>query len=131
MTRRLLASIVFAAVIAAVSFTSTIAQSQASASKSSQPARTPDGQPDMQGHWNLRSGKNTFEAYTLEGLPGSEDHQRIVGGRDRGKLDSIVVDPPDGRIPYQPWALTKRNEIAMLRLTPTKPEHLDPRVRCF
>src|SRR5579884_2458137 len=23
----------------------------------------------------------------------------------------VVVDPPDGKIPYQPWALAKRNDV--------------------
>jgi hypothetical protein len=48
------------------------------------PPRTPDGKPDLQGPWETPGG-----AYNYEG-PAS-------GAR------SLVIDPPDGKIPYLPW----------------------------
>ena len=43
---------------------------------------------------------------------------------------SVIVDPPSGRIPYQPWALAKRQEHFENHTHPTKPEHIDGRARC-
>ena len=40
----------------------------------------------------------------------------------------MVVDPPDGRIPLQPWAAARRNEIMASQ---DSLEHLDPRVKCL
>ena len=43
----------------------------------------------------------------------------------------FVVDPPDGKIPYQPWALEQRqkNYEGTKTLDPT--EHSDPLAKCF
>jgi hypothetical protein len=60
--------------------------------------RTADGTPDLQGIWQVR---NTSAAFDLE------DHGGALGipaGR------SVIVDPPDGKIPYRPEALAKRKE---------------------
>jgi hypothetical protein len=59
--------------------------------------RAADGRPDMRGHWiapPLRSSN------ILEEHPGGF-------GIQAGK--SVVLDPPDGKIPYQPWALAERD----------------------
>ena len=40
----------------------------------------------------------------------------------------MVVDPPDGKIPMQPWVAEKRKVIYDNQ---DKAEHLDPRVRCL
>jgi len=42
----------------------------------------------------------------------------------------LVVDPPDGKIPYQPWALAKSSEVLQHHADPT-PQYLDPNARCF
>ena len=60
--------------------------------KTFNPPRTPDGKPDFQGYWN-RIGIRNLE--NIEEHPESLDGS---GGR------SSIVDPADGRIPYQPWA---------------------------
>ena len=60
-----------------------------------------------------------------------------IGTRLRGRSsrrrghDSLIVDPADGRIPYQPWALAKRTEVLNNHNDPTKWEHVDPHTRCF
>lgn len=79
--------------------------------------RTPDGKPDMQGFWQARP----------QGAPnmneGIEEHPpsfQNPGGR------SVIVDPPDGRIPYQPWALAERD----LRRLPQS-SYDDPELHCF
>jgi hypothetical protein len=111
------------------------------------PKRLPDGQPDMQGtyvtgwsapleryteaerkEWNARMeavrGPNPG-AYGLEWIEAD-----LMGkGRRAPKGFVQVIDPPDGRIPWQPWALAKKN---YLRDNPyDRSEFLDSRVRCL
>lgn len=61
--------------------------------------RTADGKPDLRGLWNGSGGRLTHTALieTHEGGFG------ILAGM------SLIIDPPDGVIPYQPWALAERN----------------------
>jgi len=59
--------------------------------------RSPDGKADLQGIWEAR---NTA-AVSLE------DHG-ANGGMRAGR--SVIVDPADGKIPYQPAALAQRDE---------------------
>ena len=61
--------------------------------------RRPDGKPDLTGNWNGSPGGVTHTVI-LEDHPGGFG---IQGGQ------SLILDPPDGIIPYQPWALTERN----------------------
>lgn len=60
--------------------------------------RTADGRPDMRGRW---TAPPLLNSNIIEEHPGGF-------GIQAGK--SLVVDPPDGVIPYQPWALAQRNE---------------------
>jgi len=64
------------------------------------PRRTPDGVPDLQGDWSGAGGDNNSVL---------EEHDYI--DVTTPAQESFVSDPPDGRIPYTPWALAKRNEI--------------------
>jgi len=59
--------------------------------------RTPDGKPDLQGIWEAHS----TAAANLEA------HSAALGIRAG---DSVVVDPPDGKIPYLPEARAKQQE---------------------
>jgi hypothetical protein len=78
------------------------------------PPRTADGKPDLRGHWN---SPPLFNSTVLEEHPGGFG---IQAGR------SVVVDPPDGIIPYQPWALKQRNENRR-----SENAYLDNEGRCF
>jgi hypothetical protein len=71
--------------------------------------RTPDGDPDLRGIWEIHETVN----WNLEGHAASK-------GVPASK--TIVVDPPDGKIPYQPWALAKRASM-----NPAD----DPQKKCF
>ena len=62
--------------------------------------RTPDGVPDLQGNWNGPIGGGNDDL---------EEHDYI--DVTTPPQESYVSDPPDGKVPYTPWALAKRNEI--------------------
>jgi hypothetical protein len=70
------------------------------------PPRTPDGKPNFQGMWARTNGTGTDSrsAFILEEHEGNRAEQVPAG-------KSLIVDPPDGLIPYQPWAKAKREEI--------------------
>ena len=76
--------------------------------------RLPDGKPDMQGYWQTR---NFFTAFDLE------THERAEFGVPAGK--GVIVDPPDGKIPYQPWAAAKKKDLVEHHLFE------DPQAHCF
>jgi hypothetical protein len=95
------------------------------------PARLADGQPDVQGFWTAEIGGT----YSLV-------NPRRGGGRLREQLlerqgatppakQSRIVDPPDGQIPYQPWARAKQQDIQAHIDTPVKQEYIDPQARCL
>jgi hypothetical protein len=61
--------------------------------------RTADGKPDLRGVWSGASGGFTHTAL----IEAHEGGFGILGG------PSIIIDPPDGVIPYTPAALAERN----------------------
>jgi hypothetical protein len=83
----------------------------------------------IEGAWVQAAGEvqNTF---SLEkGFP--EDHAKIAGTGPVNR--SVVIDPPDGRIPFQPWALKVRDAREEVhndhaRLTS---KNLDGRAKCY
>jgi hypothetical protein len=85
------------------------------------PALTPDGQPDIQGYWNPGPGatNDDIEIGTVN---------NSILGRDF-KPSQMIVDPPDRKIPYQPWARERRADIKT-RLEHPRPDELDPAARC-
>jgi hypothetical protein len=76
--------------------------------------RTADRKPDLRGHWN---SPPLFNSNILEEHPAGFG---ILAGK------SVVIDPPDGVIPYQPWALAQRNENRK-----GENAYLDNEGRCF
>jgi hypothetical protein len=62
--------------------------------------RMPDGKPDIQGYWDAKTFAAAFDI---------EDHPVAMFGIPPGK--GVVVDPPDGKIPYQPWAAAKKKDL--------------------
>ena len=76
--------------------------------------RLPDGKPNMQGYWETR---NFFTAFDLE------THDKAEFGVPAGK--GVIVDPPDGKIPYQPWALEKKKDIVAHHMFD------DPQAHCW
>jgi hypothetical protein len=91
------------------------------------PARTIDGQPDVQGSWRPVSGGT----HSLDpAKSGATDFEERVSGVVKPS-PSRIIDPPDGHIPYQPWAAARQKELAAIYDNPTKPEHIDTQTRCF
>jgi len=76
--------------------------------------RLPNGKPDMQGFWETRI---FFTAYDLE------EHKTATFEIPVGP--GVVVDPADGKIPYQPWAAAKKKDIYEHHLAD------DPQAHCF
>ena len=76
--------------------------------------RTTDGKPDMQGYWETA---NFFTAFDLE------TREKEQYGIPAGK--GVIVDPADGKIPYQPWAMEKKKDLMEHHLFE------DPQAHCY
>ncbi len=82
------------------------------------PARTPAGQPDLQGVWRVWNLAK-FDLEDHGAKPG------VPAGR------GFVVDPPDGKIPYQPWALEKRTQNFANTKSADPYKNADPLAKCY
>jgi hypothetical protein len=82
--------------------------------------RLPDGQPDVQGHWSNTVGNHN----------NLTDPQGGGRGGTRERAPSRVSDPPDGQVPFQPWARAKQEEFRDHLEDPTRPEYVEPLARC-
>lgn len=60
------------------------------------PPRTEDGRPDLRGRWAGTPGGDDVEEHPYVDISSPPE-------------ESFIDDPPGGRIPYQPWALARRN----------------------
>jgi hypothetical protein len=79
------------------------------------------------GKWDVQAGQAN---YTLEfGFP--EQHAKLLG--TPSSQHSVIVDPPDGRIPFQPWAMTIRNARDKLHEDPAhmRSRDLDSQAKCY
>ncbi|MBI4486921.1 MAG: hypothetical protein HY655_13000 [Acidobacteria bacterium] len=90
-------------------------------------ARLADGQPDVQGVWAATPGGSVSLSNPISG---GADLQRRITGQDI-RLPSRLIDPPDGLVPYQPWAAALQKQLEGVYDKPTKPEHIDPQHRCM
>jgi hypothetical protein len=61
--------------------------------KTFNPPRTPEGRPDLQGLWR----QGLVHGFSVEGQADPVDPDSV-------SAPSMVIDPPDGKIPYQPWS---------------------------
>lgn len=89
------------------------------------PPRTADGVPDLQGTWGGSGGAGGDDI---------EEHEYV--DVTTPPQESFVSDPPDGRIPYTPWALARRNEhrAGLARGWPGESGerlHADPNTYCM
>jgi hypothetical protein len=88
--------------------------------------RTPDGQPNIEGFW-ANQGRR-LATYDIES--GADPTHVFLSGNQTDDR-SLVIDPPDGKIPYQPWARARRTDVLEHHTNLTKWEHVDPHTRCF
>jgi hypothetical protein len=91
------------------------------------PARTSDGQPSIEGQWAQASDIITYSIEDPE-LERAE-HTAISG--QRPMVGRPIIDPIDGKIPYQPWAAKYAAFLHEEHRKPTKLEYLDPVSRGF
>ena len=97
------------------------------ASKPWPPQKLSDGQPDVQGIWAAVNGGSTS---LTNPISGGEDFDRRVSGENI-RRPSRVIDPPDGLLPYQPWAAARQKRQESDYERPTRPEHIDTQHRCL
>lgn len=74
--------------------------------KTFNPPRTTDGKPDFTGFWNRIVVRN------MENIEEHPETMDTSGGK------SSLIDPADGRIPYQPWAAARRDEMFAAYVNP-------------
>ena len=87
--------------------------------KTFNPPRTPGGRPDLQGYWRSR----LTTAFSVEGVSENDPITRDPITPWTAGLGEIV-DPPDRKIPYQPWAaqIGRRGQNFQ--------KYIDPRTAC-
>ena len=76
--------------------------------------RTADGKPDLQGFYESDAGGANY------GLEKRAGNDVTPGGR------GVIVDPPDGKLPMQPWAVQERVSRNL-----TERGYDDPTAHCF
>jgi hypothetical protein len=74
--------------------------------------RAPDGHADLEGVW---FAKPQGPAYDIE------RHEQVFGIAGGA---SVIIDPKDGKIPYQPWAAERKKELF------AKHMYNDPEAHC-
>src|SRR3984885_11037978 len=129
--RLLRSAVAVSTLMAALLLTVTFVRGQEQAKAPWQQGLTADGQPDLQGFWSA----NPSGTYDItDPRPGGvrlDELLKVRAGEVRVPKPSRVVDPPDGKIPYQPWAAGKQKDLQAHVDDPTKPEHIDTQARCF
>ena len=83
----------------------------------------------IEGAWVQAAGE-VQSTYSLEnGFP--ETHAKIANARPVKR--SVVIDPPDGRIPFHPWALKVRDAREAVHDDDTRltSKDLDGRAKCY
>jgi hypothetical protein len=85
----------------------------------------------FQGFWTAKVGGTYDLTDPRGGEIRVEEVAREAKGLVRQPNRSRVVDPPDGKIPYQPWAAAKSGDLRAHADNPTKPEHIDTQNRCL
>ena len=91
------------------------------------PARTPDGQPNLEGQWGQASDIIT---YSIEDPEAERAGHTAISGQ-RPMVGRPIIDPIDGKIPYQPWAAKFAAFLHEEHFGPSKIEYLDPVSRGF
>jgi hypothetical protein len=83
------------------------------------PPRTSTGKPNLQGYWRSR----LITAFSLEGVS-EDDPNTKLAVMPWDIAPTVIVDPPDGKIPYQAWA------VPIGRRGINFDKYIDPRTAC-
>lgn len=78
--------------------------------------RLPDGTPDLTGYWNARGRVGMYSVEKTE----ERKKEAIPAG------PGLIIDPPDGRIPYQSWARQKEIDLSSNHLVEESDAHCYP-----
>jgi hypothetical protein len=90
------------------------------------PPPTSDGQPNIQGFWqSLPGGSYSIENLELQAIYQQNRRDPTREGKSR------IIDPPSGKIPYQPWAAELAKKYLDVHLDPPAPHFLDAVARCI
>ena len=130
--RTFVSALISAAITAALTLVPGVASGQATAAYN--PPKTPDGQPDIQGHYapDAPSAQHSLEE-------GEEPENTLGRGqRTAAQLAEalknrrvLIVDPEPGpRIPYQPAARAKQRQLLEGVFMPLKVTDIEPEDRC-
>ena len=106
-----------------------------------EPPRTPWGDPDFRGYF-LPGGSQPLETRARDEWQPEQGANRGQGAafsrffepdpdapsRPARVTRPMIIDPPDGKVPLQPWAAEQRGEIMARQ---DELAHLDPRVKCL
>jgi hypothetical protein len=129
-----------------------LALAQTPAPKPFTPARTPDGQPDLQGMYTRNgvvgleanppenpidpSGKNSLSVSTRDDGLGpypkifGQGGAVLRGGQGRQKRAAGIVDPPDRNLPWRPEEDAKRRDFLLHMNPPADLRHVELNARC-
>lgn len=92
--------------------------------------RLADGQPDVQGHWSNTIANHSNWTDPQGGVPGDPSTRNRPQGPRNERAPSRVSDPPDGEVPFQPWARAAQQEFLAYFHNPTEPQYIEPLARC-
>ena len=92
--------------------------------------RLEDGQPDVEGHWSNTIANHNNWTDPQGGVPGDPaTRNRPLGPRNE-RAPSRVSDPPDGEVPFQPWARAVQQDLLAHFHNPTREDYVEPLARC-
>ncbi len=91
--------------------------------------RLADGQPDIAGDWSNPIANHDNTTDPQGGIPGDPTSHRKLGPRSE-RAPSRVSDPPDGQLPYKPWARAVQQDLETHFFNPIEPQYIEPLDRC-
>jgi hypothetical protein len=92
--------------------------------------RLSDGQPDVQGQWSNTIANHNNWTDPQGGVPGDPNPRARPTTARSERAPSRVSDPPDGEVPFQPWARAVQQDFLAHFHDPISPEYIEPLARC-